>query len=177
MKKTDNFIFFLVTMFLALAWLFYMFFFSPQISLSEVPQESLTDQVQVAEGEGSSEEKIIDQSPGDFWVSSEFSISKGKKVYAQNCAVCHGPEGKGDGAAGASLNPKPRNLVEGKWTKGGSSKDLFLTLTNGIAGGSMVAFAHLSKEDRWALVHYIRSITQNKVEENLKEVEDFAKSN
>ncbi|MCE2944074.1 MAG: hypothetical protein LW828_05040, partial [Xanthomonadaceae bacterium] len=27
--------------------------------------------------------------------------------------MCHGNEGKGDGAAGAGLNPKPRNLVEG----------------------------------------------------------------
>ena len=35
---------------------------------------------------------------------------KGKKLYNQMCAVCHGAKGKGDGVAGAALNPKPTNF-------------------------------------------------------------------
>lgn len=36
----------------------------------------------------------------------------GKTVFQQNCAVCHGVTGKGDGPAAAGLNPKPANFSE-----------------------------------------------------------------
>jgi cbb3-type cytochrome c oxidase subunit III len=36
--------------------------------------------------------------------------AKGKEVFTANCASCHGPEGKGDGPAGAALNPKPADF-------------------------------------------------------------------
>ncbi len=31
------------------------------------------------------------------------------------CAACHGVDGKGDGIAAASLNPKPRNYTDKAW--------------------------------------------------------------
>lgn len=34
----------------------------------------------------------------------------GKVKYDTLCASCHGPTGLGDGAAAATLNPKPKNL-------------------------------------------------------------------
>jgi len=34
----------------------------------------------------------------------------GAKVFAQRCALCHGPDGHGDGPGSAALNPKPRNF-------------------------------------------------------------------
>ncbi|MCB0386285.1 MAG: cytochrome c, partial [Bdellovibrionales bacterium] len=92
------------------------------------------------------------------------------------CAVCHGKEGKGNGPASSGLVPPPRNLVEGKWKQGGSSKDLFVTMEMGVPGTSMIGFAHLPKIQRWALVHYLRSITMNKVEDDLDELERFGQT-
>jgi mono/diheme cytochrome c family protein len=37
---------------------------------------------------------------------------KGNDLFHQNCAVCHGPAGKGDGPGGTALNPKPRDLTD-----------------------------------------------------------------
>ena len=34
----------------------------------------------------------------------------GAKVFATRCALCHGPDGHGDGPGSAALNPKPRNF-------------------------------------------------------------------
>ncbi|TFG61508.1 MAG: c-type cytochrome [Nitrospirales bacterium] len=44
------------------------------------------------------------------WTSPEFaqaSIDRGAVVYKEYCSQCHGAEGKGDGPAASSLNPKP----------------------------------------------------------------------
>lgn len=110
------------------------------------------------------------------WVSSEEMIAHGQKVFAANCALCHGAEGKGDGAAGQGLNPKPRNLVEGKWTEGAGAISHFKVVTNGIPGSSMASFAHLKVGDRWALVHFIQSITQNKGSDDPAAIAEFAKT-
>ncbi len=110
------------------------------------------------------------------WVSNADLVVHGKKLFAQNCAMCHGDTGKGDGAAGAALNPKPRNLVEGPWKKGGGYIGLFTVLTEGLAGTSMGAYKHMKPVDRWALVQFIDSITNAKVKEDATAVADFAKS-
>ena len=39
----------------------------------------------------------------------------GKEIYEQYCALCHGPQGKGDGSLSANLDPKPRNHTDGAY--------------------------------------------------------------
>lgn len=110
------------------------------------------------------------------WVSTPELVAYGKKVFMTNCSMCHGNEGKGDGAAGAALNPKPRNFVEGKWTKGGGITDHYAVLQNGITGSSMASYAHFKSADRWALLQYIESITTNKSTDDVAKVAEFAKT-
>ena len=86
-------------------------------------------------------------------------ISKGKEIYAANCASCHGAEGRGDGIAGANLNPKPRNFYEKDgWKNGRKLSEMYKTLEEGIAGGGMVSYNFLPITDRVALIHYIHSL-------------------
>lgn len=100
-------------------------------------------------------------------------LAKGKEIYNAQCSVCHGAQGKGDGPAGASLQPPARNFTSGEWKFGGGPLAVFQTITKGSLGTSMVGFGHLSLEDRWGLAHYVRSFTPNpppddpKVWENL----------
>ncbi|MBF2053400.1 MAG: cytochrome c, partial [Candidatus Sericytochromatia bacterium] len=41
--------------------------------------------------------------------------ANGKKLYTQHCALCHGKTGQGDGMAGKSLKPPPRDFTQGKF--------------------------------------------------------------
>lgn len=91
------------------------------------------------------------------WISTPEMIANGKQQYASNCATCHGAEGKGDGAAAAGLNPKPRNFsVAAGWKQGRKPSQIFNTLTKGLGG--MPSFSSLSTDDRWSLVHYVRTM-------------------
>lgn len=86
-------------------------------------------------------------------------MTRGKAVYAQTCATCHGVDGKGDGPGGAGLTPKPRNFtVKAAWKNGTRVEDIYKTLEEGIKGSSMVSYAYLSKKDRMALAHVVQSL-------------------
>ena len=160
---------FLFSMVFCFAFFVYISFIHPGVKIDEVKEDAATD-MQLADGGA----KFDMASVAKPWEPNPDVATHGQKVYATNCAICHGAEGKGDGAAGAGLNPKPRNLVAGGWKMGGDSISLYKTLQNGIAGGSMASFKHLPKNDRWALVQYMRSITQDKGEDDPAAVESFA---
>lgn len=36
-------------------------------------------------------------------------------LFAERCAACHGPEGRGDGPGAAAMDPKPRNYHDTEW--------------------------------------------------------------
>ena len=96
------------------------------------------------------------------------SISKGKAVYVNNCTSCHGDKGDGNGPTGASLTPKPRNFNTEEYAQGGSPQEVYDTITTGFTKGNpvkgikpnplMMAFGHLSKEDRSNVAYYILSM-------------------
>lgn len=168
-----GFIAFVFSMAFSLIFFVYVAWIYPGIDLKEVPEVAAPTQTLAGEGAA----KTVDVSKVEKpWEDNEDMVAHGAKVYGTNCAVCHGPKGLGDGPGGASLNPHPRNLVEGKWTVGGDSIHLFQTATNGIKGTSMAPFGHLPVVDRWAIVQFIRSITNNKVKDDPAKVEAFAKT-
>lgn len=93
-------------------------------------------------------------------------FSQGEILYQKQCSVCHGLEGKGDGKAAYLLYPKPRNFVEDKFrlisttNQIATDEDLFRVITKGMAGSSMPPWEHLSEQDRWALVYYVRFLSE-----------------
>jgi mono/diheme cytochrome c family protein len=170
-----GYIAFLFSMVFSLAFFIYVSLVHPGINLKEIPEQPAAGAEQTLAGGGAA--AAVDVSKIEKpWVESPDMAAHGGKVYAQNCAVCHGDKGAGDGAAGQALNPKPRNFIEGAWKYGGDSAGIFHTVTTGVPGTSMASFAHLPAVDRWALVQHIRSITKNKVKDDPAKIEAFAKT-
>jgi mono/diheme cytochrome c family protein len=86
-------------------------------------------------------------------------MARGKALFAQTCATCHGIGGKGDGPAGKGLKPPPRNFTANLgWKNGTRLEDVYRTLDEGIKGSSMTSFNYLSKKDRMALAHVVQSL-------------------
>ena len=90
-------------------------------------------------------------------------LEAGERAYVRYCLGCHGSTGDGAGAAARYLEPRPRNFRRGlfKFTSTSTGepplrRDLFQTITRGLAGSSMPEFRLLSEERRWDLVEYVR---------------------
>ncbi|MCX7876168.1 MAG: cytochrome c [Melioribacteraceae bacterium] len=88
-------------------------------------------------------------------------INKGKDLYKANCASCHGENGLGNGSAGATLNPKPRNFHnKDGWTNGRTIDMMYKTLQEGIIKNGMAAYEYLPPADRFAIISFIRTFAE-----------------
>ncbi|MGA8754969.1 MAG: copper homeostasis membrane protein CopD [Stellaceae bacterium] len=85
------------------------------------------------------------------------SVEQGARLYVENCALCHGAGGKGDGPAAAALAVQPADLTA-PHLFAHSEGDLFWWISHGKANGAMPGFAGtLSPADRWDLINFIRA--------------------
>lgn len=88
------------------------------------------------------------------------TIAAGGKIYATNCASCHGPKGEGNGEAAFALSPSPALLAY--MIQRPISVDEYLLWTISEGGKQfetkMPAFKDkLSEDDIWRVVAYMRA--------------------
>jgi mono/diheme cytochrome c family protein len=96
--------------------------------------------------------------------SSKGDPKAGKVKYDMLCAGCHGTEGKGNGPAAGSLNPKPADLSNADYLKNLRDKYLYEVIRDGGAkvkkSPLMPAWGGaLNDRDIWNLVAYLRSLS------------------
>lgn len=93
-------------------------------------------------------------------------VASGAPIYGRQCAPCHGAKGGGDGPAAYLLYPKPRNFQNGPfrfvstWEGVPTDDDLYRVISRGIPGSAMPSWAHLAERDRWALVHFVKTLSE-----------------
>jgi mono/diheme cytochrome c family protein len=97
-------------------------------------------------------------------------LKLGKDVYEKECVACHGPGGDGEGEAAYLLYPRPRDFTSGQfrlvstWDSVPTDEDLFRTISRGMPGSAMPSWAHLPEQERWGLVHYVKSFSKRPLE-------------
>jgi mono/diheme cytochrome c family protein len=85
------------------------------------------------------------------------AAAAGASVFETNCSACHGPQGHGDGPAGAALDPAPKNLVE--LSKVASDDYFFWRISTGRSGTSMVGWKDiLTDEQICQIIAYIHTL-------------------
>jgi mono/diheme cytochrome c family protein len=112
--------------------------------------------------------------PGDRPEGRAALLARGKQVFDNSCAPCHGEKGTGDGPAARFLYPRPRDFTEAKFrfittvNRVPSDADLLHIINRGMPGSAMFPFAHLPEEDRLALVAHVRELTRQGLEARLR---------
>jgi len=97
--------------------------------------------------------------------ASKSLIAKGKQLFTKHkCVDCHGATGQGNGRLAESLMDAWKHAVfvhditnPNYFKAGHAQKDIYRTISTGLDGTPMGSYAHLSEEDRWAMVHFVRS--------------------
>ena len=83
-------------------------------------------------------------------------------MFRINCAMCHGPDARGDGPVGKRMNPPPPSLHSPQ-VQGLSDFEIFSRLTLGY--GRMPAFRNrLTPTERWHLVNFLKHLEPPKQE-------------
>lgn len=81
-------------------------------------------------------------------------LARGAKLYAQNCAACHGAAGDGHGPEAAKLDTPPIAFSDADRARQRSVFGLYQVITQGLDGTPMLSFDSLPPDDRWALAFY-----------------------
>src|SRR5205807_694533 len=81
--------------------------------------------------------------------------AQGGRLFAAQCATCHGAAADGNGPAARTLNPRPPALL----APGLTPVMAFRKVSVGVTGTAMPAFgSQLSAADRWNIVAYLATM-------------------
>ena len=82
-------------------------------------------------------------------------LALGEKVFQQDCAACHGKDGRAQVAIAATMEPQPANFHDPDTMAGLTPYKAFNTVGFGVPGTPMPGFPTLSEEERWAVSFYL----------------------
>jgi mono/diheme cytochrome c family protein len=89
--------------------------------------------------------------------SSPKVLAAAGELFRENCMICHGKTGAGNGPTSKTLTIKPANFTDAKLMDQQTDGEVFWKMSNGR--GAMPAWEdQLSATERWELVDYIRSL-------------------
>jgi mono/diheme cytochrome c family protein len=91
------------------------------------------------------------------------AVAQGKALYLKHCRSCHGDTGKGDGDRAEYSARKPHDLTDAALQKSFTDGEAFWKISTGRREkGDVIMPAFTAKvpseDDRWRLVHYIRTL-------------------
>lgn len=87
------------------------------------------------------------------------NLKAGADLFRDNCSVCHGEKGKGDGI-GQGTDTPPANFTDAKLMSSETDGSLFWKMSEGR--GPMPSWKDtLSETQRWQLVNYLRKLNQD----------------
>ncbi len=93
------------------------------------------------------------------------ALADGASDYKTYCSACHGDAGKGDGVAGAAMEPKPANLADPEFYKTRDDATLTKAIKEGgpaVGKSAMMApWGSVLKDDQIkAVVAYIKGLAK-----------------
>ena len=85
------------------------------------------------------------------------TIAAGRALFQQNCAICHGPKGLGDGPAAFTLSPRPFNLQV--HVPQHAPGEIHYWISEGIPSTAMPGWKdRLTETQRWEIVRYLQAL-------------------
>ena len=87
------------------------------------------------------------------------ALADGETTYLTSCANCHGPVGQGDGPEVVNLSVVPPDFSDPAYLAERSLSEVFQAISAGQLPTMPAYEAELDQGTRWALTHYIQSLS------------------
>jgi mono/diheme cytochrome c family protein len=95
-------------------------------------------------------------------LSSPLAREAGRRLFLENCALCHGERADGHGARREALSQKPADFTDAAWRARSSPRRTYYAIREGVPGTPMPAWKGIDREQLWDLVAYLRSVGESR---------------
>ena len=105
---------------------------------------------------------LIFYTPGNGLLAqdSNGNLENGKAIFSQNCSVCHGAGGNGQGIGASGMSPPPANFTDPEFWKNKTDTFLAHVISNGI--GQMPGWSEsLSPDQIRDVIAYIKTLKKS----------------
>lgn len=85
-------------------------------------------------------------------------LQRARQLFADNCASCHGVNGRGDGVQARGMEPPPTDFTDSERYGQRTLYGLYSTISAGVDETPMRGFQELSEDDRWSLAFMVGSL-------------------
>lgn len=103
-------------------------------------------------------------------IAADPLLVRGREIYLDRCASCHGPSGRGDGPLAKGLTgPAPRNLAQDPWKYGERPEQVLTVLAEGVKDAQMPGWAGTyGPEDLRAVAAYVYQVAGKPIPDPLR---------
>lgn len=91
-------------------------------------------------------------------LGSEAARERGRSLFREHCALCHGLAADGHGERRHGLSPPPVSFASRDWRRGASAIRVFYFIREGKRGTAMPGWRAASPDQAWDLVAYVMSV-------------------
>ena len=86
------------------------------------------------------------------------TVAQGRRIYEASCALCHGPDGRGNTSLGQGMYPPAMDL-DSPHVQHWTDAELFWIVQNGVRLTGMPAWkSAISEPDTWKVVDFLRAL-------------------
>lgn len=93
-------------------------------------------------------------------IESPEARARGRAIFVDKCALCHGVDADGRGVRTRGLSAPPVNFRSARWRERASAADVYVVLQEGKRGTSMPAWPGLSDSQKWDVVSYVIGVSE-----------------
>ena len=94
-------------------------------------------------------------------IASDDARERGREIFLTKCALCHGERADGNGVRSKGLSGKAADFTSPDWRARVTPEYVFRIVSTGKRGTSMPAWPTLSDAEKWDVIAYVLSVSED----------------